>query len=217
MNLLKFQWRIYFRPLCTHSTVTKQHFGVHHSIWTGKEMNDVSSFIVYGYKKRGSSFQKPTCLFPASRFCLTRFTLWNMHEAEPDTERSCSDVSFRPCNTSWPDICKKKRKERKSMWTHPQMAFVLEGNRASRRLSVRPLQLRFPCRLYWLETPVLLLFSNILGKEHKHFSSLRMSDESEATGLSSGQRKNREVGLHAGRVSSSDVMSDCKISYLFWY
>lgn len=111
MNLLKFQWRIYFRPLCTHSTVTKQHFGVHHSIWTGKEMNDVSSFIVYGYKKRGSSFQKPTCLFPASRFCLTRFTLWNMHEAEPDTERSCSDVSFRPCNTSWPDICKKKKKK----------------------------------------------------------------------------------------------------------
>lgn len=33
-----------------------------------------------------------------------------MHEEEPDTERSCSDVSFRPCNTSWPDICKEKKK-----------------------------------------------------------------------------------------------------------
>lgn len=109
---------------------------------------------------------------------------------------------------------KKKKEKEKSMWTHTQMAFVLEGNRASWRLSVRPLQLQFPCRLYWPETPVLLLFSNILGKEHKYFSSLRMSDESEATGLSSGQRKKREVGLHAGRVSSNDEMMMI-ISYLF--
>lgn len=113
------------------------------------------------------------------------------------------------------DLTFAKKKKEKSMWTHTQMAFVLEGNRASRRLSVRPLQLRFPCRLYWPETPVLLFFSNILGKEQKYFSSLRMSDESEATGFSSGQRKKREVGLHAGRVISNDEMSDRKILYLF--
>lgn len=97
----------------------------------------------------------PACL------CLTWLTLWNMHEMEPDTKRSCGDVSFRQCNTGWPDICKIH------VNTQP---FVLERHQPSWHLPLSPLQLQFPYRLSRREPPWCFVYPRDRHKRSILFS-----------------------------------------------